>query len=219
MGLDLSHVTSSAWFPRILIAENNSATVKSLIGTFGNRRLDVDYDVCTSHDYAVLKLFHSPPPYQLVISSVHLAEVNDFFLLKHNQNLQPFVPFVITSGASDTELSRRALEEGAFDLIPTPVEHEQTVNTIRLALWHNKLKILIASRDEALERYHQHVADYPGNKTGEAFREILTSIEETLSAYERTIRSMEGSIRCFTDLAEDVKKQARETALRRLDTL
>jgi DNA-binding NtrC family response regulator len=218
MGLDSSHVTSSTVSPRILIAENNVATVKSLIGTFRDRRLHVEYDVCTSHDHVVLKLFRSPPPYQLVISNARLAQVDDFFLLKHNKNHQPFVPFVITSGASDTESSRRALQEGAFDLIPTPPHHEQTVNTIRLALWHNKLKVLIASRDEALDRYHQHIADYPGNRTSEAFQIILTSIEQTLSAYERTIRGMEGSVNCLTDLAEDVKKHARETALRRLDT-
>src|SRR5689334_6636960 len=107
MGLDLSHVTSSAPFPRILIAENNIATVESIIGTFGDRRLDVDYDVCTSHDHAVVKLFRSPPPYQLIISSVRIAEIDDFFLLKHNHNLQPFVPLVVTSGASDTESSRQ----------------------------------------------------------------------------------------------------------------
>jgi CheY-like chemotaxis protein len=131
---------------------------------FRNRRLDVDFDVCTSHDHAVVKLFRSPPPYQLIISGVRLAEFNDFFLLKHHQNLQPFVPFVVTSGALDTESSRRALEEGAFDFIPTPLDPEQTVNTIRLALWHNKLKALTASRDKILERYRLHIDDYPGNR-------------------------------------------------------
>ncbi|HKC96119.1 MAG TPA: response regulator [Nitrospira sp.] len=216
MGPDLSHVTSSGRFPRILIAENNFSTVESLIQTFGDRRLDVDYNVCTSHDCAVLKLFHSPPPYQLVISSVRLAEIDNFLLLKHNRNLQPFVPFVVTSGVSDTASSRRALEEGAFDVIHTPLEHEQTVSTISLALWHNKLKALIASRDNALERYHQHITKYPGDRSGEAFRTILASIEESLSAHRRTIDRIETSIKCLVDLAENVEEQARYHALRRL---
>src|SRR5262249_4586721 len=197
MGPDLSNVTSSARFPRILIAESNFSTVESLVQTFGDRRLDVDYDVCTSHDHAVVKCFRSPPPYQLIISSVRLAEIDDFFLLKHNHNLQSFVPFVITTEASETEPSRRALEEGAFDVIPTPLEHEQTVSTIRLALWHNKFQVLIASRDKALERYRQHIADYPGNRSGEAFRVILSSIEESISAHERTIDRIKTSIKCF----------------------
>lgn len=218
MGPDLYRVRSSPRFPRILVADNNASNVDSLIRTFGDRRLDFDYDVCTTHDRAVVKLFRSPPPYQVVISSVRLAETEDFFLLKHNRFLQPFVPFVITSGASDIGSSRQALEEGAFDCILTPLEHEQTVSSIRLALWHNKLNALVASRDKALERYRQHIDDYPGNRMGEAFHAILTSIEQLISAHERTIDRIETSIKCFADLAKNVEEQVREQALRRLHT-
>ena len=56
MGPDLSHVTSPGRVPRLLIAENNFSTVESLIGTFGDRRVDVDFDVCTSHDHAVKQI-------------------------------------------------------------------------------------------------------------------------------------------------------------------
>jgi DNA-binding NtrC family response regulator len=217
---DLSHATSSARVPRILIADNNIATVKSLLGTFGDRRLDVDYDVCPSHDCAILKLFRSPPPYQLVISSARLATVDNFLLLKHNQNAQPFVPFVITGGAADTESSQRALEEGAFDLIPTPLEYEQTVHTIRLALWHNKLKILIASREKALEKYRQHMADYPGNsESDEAFQKALSVVQKTVSSPERTFQKIDESIVRLSDLATNVEYQARTRAYGRLNSL
>ena len=219
MGQALSHVTSSARFPRILIAESNLATIESLAQTFGDRRLDLDYDVCTAHDRAVGKLFRSPPPYQLIISSVRLAEIDDFFLLKHNHQLQPFVPFVITAGALEINSARRALEEGAFDLLPTPLEHEPTVSTISLALWHNKVKTLIASRDKVLERYRQHLATYPGNRSGEAFQTILTSIEESISAHGQTIDRVEASIKCIAEFDKAVEKLPRERALERLDRL
>jgi len=110
------------------------------------------------------------------------------------------------------------LKHGAFDLIPTPLDHEQTVNTIRLALWHNKFKALIASRDKALERYRQHIANYPGNRSGETFQTILTLLDQTVSAHERTIHRVEASMECLADLADNVEEQAREQALRRLDT-
>jgi DNA-binding NtrC family response regulator len=204
-------------FPRILIAENHFSTVESLIQTFGDKRLDLEFDVCTSHRSAVRRLLASP--YQVIISGVHLAELDDFLLLKRTQALEAFVPLVITATTGDKESARRVLEQGAFDLIPTPLEHEQTVDSIRLGPWHNKFKALIASRDKALERYHQHIADYPGNRRGDAFRTILTSIEQTVSAYERTIHRIEASINCFANVAKIVEEQAREQALRRLDTL
>jgi CheY-like chemotaxis protein len=213
---DLSHVTS---FPRLLIADSNSVTVDSLIQTFGDRRLDFDYDVCTSHNQAVVKLFRSPPPYHLIISSVRLAEVDDFFLLKHNRQVQPFVPFVITAGALEISSSRQALEKGAFDLLLTPLEHEHTVSTIRLGLWHNKIKALIASRDKVIERYEQHLANYPGNRSGEAFRKILISITGSLSAHEHTIERVEASIRLIADFDKAVEKLPGEEAWERLDRL
>jgi DNA-binding NtrC family response regulator len=55
---------------------------------------------------------------------VHLAELDDFLLLKRIQALEAFVPLVITATTGDKASARRLLEQGAFDLITTPVEHE-----------------------------------------------------------------------------------------------
>ena len=219
MGPELSPVIAPAPFPRLLIAENNASTVESMVHTFADSRLDADYDLCPTYDHAVVKLFCSPPPYQLVISSIRLAEKDDFFLLRHNRCRQPFVPFIITTEPWEIQSSRRALEEGAFDFIPIPLECEQMVRTIRLALWHNKLKAIIDSRDKALERYRQHIANYPGDRTGEGFRTIRASIEQSISAYGRTIDRFETSIKCFADLAKYFESQAKERALERLDLL
>jgi len=210
----LSRSAGPTHIPRILMAENHFSTMESLIQTLGDRRFHLDFDVCTSHHSAVRKLLASP--YQLIISGVHLAELDDFLLLKRIQALEVFVPLVITATTGDKASARRLLEQGAFDLITTPLEHEQTVDTIRLALWHNKLQAIIASRDKALEKYRQHIDNYPGKRTDEAFQTILILIEQTVSAHDRTIDRIETSIKCLANLG---KEQAREQALRRLNTL
>src|SRR5215475_14353878 len=83
MDLDLSHVTSSGRLPRLLIAESNLSTFEPLIRTFRDEQLDIDFDVCTSHWNCYWKVLASP--YQLIISGVHLAEMDDFLLLKRAQ--------------------------------------------------------------------------------------------------------------------------------------
>ena len=217
---NLSHSGGSTRFPRILIAESNLSTVESLLHTIEDGRLDLDYDLCGSQESAITKLFRSPPPYQLIISGVHLAAMNDFLLLKHNRTLQPFIPFVVTTSASEIESSRRALQEGAFDLITTPLDHEQTVTTIRLALWHNKLTTLIARKEQALDKYRQHLADYPAEKRmEEAFTRTLSALEESIHSYERTVLRIEESTVCFSDFATKVEYHARRRALERLDAL
>src|SRR5262245_11260939 len=114
-----SRSTGPTPFPRLLIAENDFSTVESLIGTVGDRRLGVDFDVCTSPRGAVRKLLAAP--YQLIISGVHLAEMDDFLLLTRTQALETFVPLVITASASEKESARQVLQQGAFDLISTPL--------------------------------------------------------------------------------------------------
>jgi DNA-binding NtrC family response regulator len=204
--------------PRILIAENNFSTVDSLLQTIGDKRLDLVFDVCTSHKVAALKLVSAP--YHVIISGAHLAEIEDFYLLRRNQALQPLTPFVVTFGSSEKESANRVLGQGAFDLIPTPLDHEQTVNTIRLALWQSKLKGLIARREKTIENYRQLLDAYPGNrKMNEEINSALSSIQETVSSFGESIQRIEESINCFADLAKIVERQAREHAFGRLTAL
>lgn len=216
MGPVPSHSTSIPRFPRLLIAENSFSTTEPLIRAFGDKRLDVDFDLCTSRSNAVRKLLAAP--YQLIISGAHFAEMDDCLLLKRAQELQPFVPFVVTANTSEKEVARRVLERGAFDLILSPLDHGQTVRTIRLALWHGKLRNLIARKEAALEQYRQHMADYPDdrNKVDESFNKAMLAFEKTISSVARTIVRIEESRVCFSDFATKVEYHARTRALERL---
>ena len=218
MGPGLSHVISPSRFPRLLIAENNSSVVEPLIRTL-DRRLDVDFDLCTFPRSAVRKLLLSP--YQLIVSSVQLAEMNDFLLLRRTKAFHTYVPLVVTASASEKDSARRVLTRGAFDLITTPLEREQAVGTIRLALWQSKLMSLIARKEETLEKYRQHMTDYPGdrNKMAESFHRALAAFQKTISSIERTMLRMEESMVCFSDFATKVEYYARERALERLTAL
>src|SRR5262245_48066995 len=211
-----SAVTSS-FRPRLLIAENNFSTFESLIDTFGKSRLDLNFDLCTSRDGAMRKLLDSP--YQLIISDAHLAEMDDFSLLKRSQARETFVPFLITASPSNTldkESARRVLEHGAFDLISLPLEFEQTTSTILLALWESKLMTLVACKERAVDKYREHMAAYPsGNQMDATFKRTLSAIQDSIVSYHQTILRTEG----VTDLAMKVANQARKKALERLDAL
>lgn len=199
---------------RILIADKDLSILESLTNTLGDRRLDVDFDLCTSHDSAGLKLFRSA--YELIISAAHLAEIDNFYLLRHTQTLQPYVPLLITASASDREAARRLLLQGAFDVITTPLDHEQTVATIRLGLWHKQLMTLISCKEKAVEKYRQHLLAYPYKQEMDAvFLRTLSAIENSITAFQLAGLKTES----FAELATTVKQQAREKAMRRLDTV
>jgi DNA-binding NtrC family response regulator len=158
--------------------------------------------------------------YNLIISDVHLAAMNHFVLLKHNEVLEKSIPVAITAAASDYQAARQALEFGAFDLITRPVHPTPAIATIRLALWHNQLMTIIASKEKAIERYRQHFAVYPADKQmKETLRKSLFLAQRTVSSYPKAIRQIEGSMLCFNHVAATVEKETRERALKRLHAL
>lgn len=216
MNVDVSRVTSSAYLPHLLIAERNFSTVEPLLRTVSDSRLDVDFEVCTTHLHAIRKL--SAFPYQLIISSAHLAEMDDFLLLKRTQALETAVPLVVTANASERESARRVLRQGAFDLIAAPVDHEQAVRTIRLALWQGRLTRLIARKEKAVDKYHQHLAEYPTGRRNleESFNKALAAFEKTIASVEGTILRIEESTVCLSDFATKVEHYVRKRALERL---
>ncbi|HKY70377.1 MAG TPA: response regulator [Nitrospira sp.] len=219
MGPYLSSATSPPLrLPRLLIAEKNFSAIEPLIRTCGDGRLDVDFDVASSPRGAVGMLLASS--YQLVISGAHLTEMEDFLLLKRTQALETFVPVVVTASASEKESARRVLEHGAFDLITTPLEHEQAVDAIRLALWESKLMTLIACKEKTLQSYRDHIAAYPtGNEIDRTFKMTLSAIDQSIVSYQRTILRTEECTTSFSELATKVECYSRKRALERLDTL
>jgi len=213
-----SSAPSSPHIPRILIAENNFDIFESLVNTIKGGQLHCDFDLCTSRDHALRKLIG--PPYHLIISGVHLAEMDDFFLLKQTKDLHTQAPFVVTAGTSDKESARHALSKGAFHLIRHPLDPEETASTIRLALWHNKLIALLASQEKAVEKYHQHMAAYPADKKmEERFNKVLSYVQKTVLVAEESMHRIEISNACFADVAQMVEKQVLEQAFQRLSVL
>lgn len=225
MSPDLSHVTAGR-LPRLLIVEKDFSTIEPLIRTCGDRRLNVDFDVCASSRSAAGMLLASS--YQLIISGARLTEMEDFFLLKRTQALEPYLPVVVTAEASEKDSASRVLSKGAFDLLTCPLDNEETVSTIRLGLWQGKLRNLIARKEKTLEQYRQHLTDYPDDseKMEELFKRALTTVEKSIASVEKSIASVaqtmlriQESTTCFSDFATKVEYHARNRAYERLDRL
>jgi hypothetical protein len=214
-----SRLACSGRFPRLLIAADYASALEPLLGTFRDGRLDVDFDLCTSQMSAVRKL--SARPYQLIIAGAHFAETDDFFLLKRSQALQGFVPVVVTASTFERQSAARVLACGAFDVIPCPPDHEQTVGTILLALWQSKLRSLVACKERAAERCRQHLADYPGDRfhVEASFQGVLSAFEKTILAVEQSLLRIEQCDVSLCDWVIKVENEARKRAFERLNGL
>ncbi len=183
--------------------------------TLDERMPELGYDLCTSRDHAIARLILAPP-YQIFISSVHLAEMDNFLLLERNHTLHPSVPCVVTATPPQKESALGALTHGAFDVVTNSLDPEELQTTIRLALWQNRLLRLLASREKVQERYRQHSRTHPLNKSG-LFQRALLSMNNTISVMKTTEERMKESIACLTCLAMDMETRVRDRAIERLN--
>ena len=154
---------------------------------------------------------------------MHLAGTGDGFL-KQNPDLES-VPLIITAEVSDNDLARQALERGAFDLITSPLDPNQTVTTVQLALWYNRLLRLLSSNEKAIEKYRQHMNAFPGDeritarfqRNLEAASSTWAAIAQSINAVHRSGDAANGS--SFSDLVTALEQQTRAKAFERLHVL
>jgi DNA-binding NtrC family response regulator len=126
---------------------------------------------------------------------------------------------LVTVGQKDLTVAQAALEGDVFDLIATPIDPVDAVQTVRMALWHNQLLKLLASRERATARFRQHMEAFPHDRKaeqhyvrdGEAFARTFQALQSSL----RQGVNMEDEQAIF-DMAALVEQRARQRALERL---
>jgi DNA-binding response OmpR family regulator len=215
--MDLNTITNSR-SPVILITERDPFMLEMLPDALHQRMPAVKLEVCSSRDHGMEKLITSR--YKLVISNVHIAELDDFLFLKRSRLLQRGAPLVITGGQVESASIRYALEQGAFDHISSPLDLEQTVHTVQLALWYSQIQHLIASHNYALERYCTHMITSPDDKQlGNILKQGLVAVDKSFDAVEETVMRMRRSLEDIGHIAIDVENEVRQQAIGRLDAL
>jgi len=68
--MDLSPTTSSSQSARLLLVQPTIAGALSLLPLFDDQRLAVEYELSTSHESAMRKLFRSSAPYHVELGIV-----------------------------------------------------------------------------------------------------------------------------------------------------
>jgi DNA-binding NtrC family response regulator len=207
--------------PNVLLAENNLALVEFLPRVLTRNIPSLAMDTCSSQDVATHKLAGNS--YDVVICNVGLAEADNFLLLRQHRTVHPLTPFIVTAGAQHREMACEAIDNGALDIIVTPLIPQEAVSTVQLAL-----RKIIASRHNRLmglrgDHANRQIATWTDlkvvNRTIQAIDEKYESRRHVLSAYERTIPALESSVALLAKQASVLEHQAGEARNKRLAAL
>ena len=199
----------------VLLAETDQHTLNRLPCILSEHLPHVGIDICPSSDQLPRMLKHAS--YDTVAMSPALLQ--EYRVLPHNSGHSLRVPIIVTAGRDDRSMAESALKDEAFDVIVKPIVPQEAVQTVRLALWHNQLVRLLASKERAAFRFHAHMKMFPHAVTME--QEFVGK----MAAYERTIGALSTSMqwllnteeeRSAYDMAAVVEQHTRQRALDRL---
>lgn len=200
----------------VLIAEPTLAVWQEVSPTLKYWLPDTQFDFCTTANEALNRV--ADPAYDLVISSAHFAECENFFLLNSLKCLS--VPLVITSARSTIALSRRALEMGAFGLIRLPVDPKQAMQTILLATWVSDILRRIAAYRDSLTCYRVRLAACPADpELEELMVRCNVVFETTYDNCKQTMTKLEKSVQHLARTAVALEREARLHAQTQLGEL
>ena len=184
-------------------------------------------DICWSWDGAIQRL-PLISHYDMVLSGVGLAEVGKFSLLRQHQTLHPLIPFIVTARAQDHEIAREARANGAFDLIVAPLKPSEAVSSVQIAYKFHELKMVIALRQKKLDRLHDEFVKHEREPSvpptlishmTTTFEQKYRSRQDTLRAYEQTIKALERSLTLLLNQATELERQVGQGAIKRLSVL
>ena len=199
----------------LLIAETDPRAIDLLPRLVSDNIPNVEVDICTSTEDLTRNC--KVGTYDTVAISPILLQ--GYRLLKHRANRHLLAPIIVTASREDRELASRYLEKDAFDLIVKPLDPEQAVQTVRMALWQNSLLKMLAAREQATSRFQEHMKNFPhARKMEEEFAMKMAAYEKTLLAITTSMQHLLNSEeeRSLFDLAGFVESVTKKQALDRL---
>ncbi len=137
---------------QILFVDDETHILDGLKRLISDQRKVWDMAFAVGVDEALSKI--NEIEFDVIVSDITMPGKDRFYLLKTvRENAETRdIPVVILTGLNDTETKRRALDNGATDLLNKPVEREELLarirNSIRLKSYLDQVK----SQNEKLEK-------------------------------------------------------------------
>jgi DNA-binding NtrC family response regulator len=132
--------------PKLLIVEDEEAIRRVLVKIL--KEDDSKYDIEEAEDGLKALDMIKAQDFDLVLCDIKMPKVDGVEVLEKATLMKPDLPIVMISGHGDLETAVETMRKGAFDYISKPPDLNRLLQTVRIALDHNKL----ASENKTLKK-------------------------------------------------------------------
>jgi len=131
---------------KLLIVEDEEAIRRVLVKIL--KEDDSKYEVEEAEDGLKALDMIKSQDFDLVLCDIKMPKVDGVEVLEKASKIKPDLPIVMISGHGDLETAVETMRKGAFDYISKPPDLNRLLQTVRIALDHNKL----ASENKTLKK-------------------------------------------------------------------
>jgi CheY-like chemotaxis protein/anti-sigma regulatory factor (Ser/Thr protein kinase) len=131
--------------PTILVVDD-SATDRTLVSGFLERKSDWSVRTCTDGQEALLSL--APPLPDVIVTDLQMPGMNGLELVRHVRDEWPFIPIILLTGKGSEDIAAEALRIGAASYVPK--------RHLSIALLETVQRILVAMQADRGSPLLQH---------------------------------------------------------------
>ena len=117
---------------RILIVDDDPALLEALPEAVRLRIGPIDVDTCDSADGAVKRIEASD--YDAIVTDIKMPGMDGLALLTVIKQLRPATPTLLITGHGEGDLGLRAIEGGAYEYFPKPIDRDLFTASLERAL-------------------------------------------------------------------------------------
>jgi CheY-like chemotaxis protein len=122
----------------VLIIDDDPVFLHVIPETLRFRMPDVCVTTCTSVGTAIEKIQRTQ--YHTIVCDIKMPGMGGFDFLAQVRYSSPWTPIILISGHAEQDMAKQALEEGAYDFIPKPLDRDVFVLAMKRALEAHDLR-------------------------------------------------------------------------------
>jgi len=122
----------------VLIIDDDQVFLQVLPEMLSLRMPDVCVTTCTSVSLALEKIQQTQ--YHAIVCDIKMPGMSGFDFLAQVRHSSPWTPILLISGHAGEHIAKQALEEGAYDFIPKPLDRDVFVLAMKRALEAHDLR-------------------------------------------------------------------------------
>ena len=164
---------------KLLIVEDEEAIRRVLVKIL--KENDSNYEIAEASDGVKAIELIKNQDFDLILCDIKMPKMDGIEVLEKAKVIKPELPIVMISGHGDLETAVETMRKGAFDYISKPPDLNRLLQTVKIALDHNKLATENKSLKKKVSKKYEMIGD------SQAMQDVKSMIDKIAPTEARVL--------------------------------